>query len=63
MPKGGYKMMTFSDLMMNVMSGDGQNSLLWQRVDDLTIPKGSETIPATDRLSIKQWIDGRAQNN
>lgn len=62
-PKGGYDVSTYTNVLTRVTSGNAANSLLYQRVLDGTMPKGSPNLTTTELNAIKTWIDGGAQNN
>jgi hypothetical protein len=67
---GGLSLSSYADLMEGgnsgaiIISGDHINSYLWQRVNDGSMPPGSDPDLSTEQVNlIKQWINEGAQDN
>ena len=60
---GGLALNTYSTLMAggnsapSIVAGDHQNSLLWKRIKDGSMPPGSNNVSLTKIELIAKWID------
>lgn len=62
-PAGKYNMSTYSQVITRVIINNSINSLLFQRVEDGTMPKGAPNLTPAQLGMIKSWIDNGAPNN
>ena len=63
-PKGSYGMDTYALVLTGVVPNDADNSDLYLRVQDNSMPKGSDGPLSTDeKNAIKDWINAGALDN